>query len=149
MKKWYANLSPEEKVIVRTKNNEAKKKWDANLTSKQKELRNEKERNRYKDNPTYRRKCASRSLFNRIGMSLEQKEELLASQGNKCASCGSPDPGGKGGWHTDHDHNTNFIRSILCVQCNTLLGFLEKQSTRVEQLKAYLNFKPNYTFEVL
>ena len=149
MKNWYATLSPEEKIIVRAKNNAAKERWDENLTPERREARNKKERERYQNNPEHKRKANSRALFNRLGISLEQKEELFESQNKKCASCGSAFPGSKLGWHTDHDHDTKFIRGILCHPCNLLLGFLEKQPERVIQLNEYLGFKPDYKFEVL
>lgn len=149
MKNWYANLSPSEKEIVRAKNNTAKKRWDENLTSEQRETRNKKERERYQNNPEYKRKANSRALFNRLGISLGQKEELFESQKRKCASCGGETPNSKTGWHTDHDHVTKFIRGILCGPCNLLLGFLEKQPERIKLLNGYLQFKPDFSFEIL
>lgn len=149
MKKWYAGLSPEEKTIVREKNNAAKRAWKAKLAPEKVEEIKTFERHRYDTDEGMKRKIASRSLFNRVGITLKQKEELFESQRSKCASCGATEPGTKVGWHTDHDHKTKFIRGVLCHKCNMLLGFFEKQADRIELVKAYLNFKPNFHFEVI
>jgi len=61
---------------------------------------------------------------NRYGITLEDKDALLASQGGKCANetCDRTDPGPRG-WHLDHRHSDGFIRGVLCGHCNTALGF--------------------------
>jgi hypothetical protein len=58
----------------------------------------------------------------RYRLTLEQWEALFESQGRCCAICQNPDPGWKRGWHTDHDHETNKVRGILCHLCNRTLG---------------------------
>lgn len=47
---------------------------------------------------------------------------MFAAQGCVCAICGANAPGGHGGWHTDHCHNTDRVRGILCHHCNLMLG---------------------------
>jgi hypothetical protein len=57
------------------------------------------------------------------GLSVEQFEAMLASQGNVCALCA--EPFGIGKWHgphVDHDHGTGKVRGILHGRCNTGLG---------------------------
>lgn len=149
MRARYAAMPESKREEIRKQQRISKQKWFENLTPEEIEARNKKERERYANDPEHKRKANSRALFNRLGISLEQKEELFESQDQKCASCGSVDPGSKRGWHADHDYDTNFIRGILCAQCNMLLGFLEKQPERIARLNAYLNFKPDYSFEVL
>ena len=65
------------------------------------------------------------------GISNEHWCEILEWQDNKCACCGSLDPGSLHGWHTDHDHDTEVIRGILCFRCNRLLGALGDNATNV------------------
>ena len=63
----------------------------------------------------------------------EVYERLLEKQGGKCAICRTPDPGGKGRFHVDHDHNCcptpkscgNCIRGLLCSRCNPMLGMAQ------------------------
>lgn len=60
------------------------------------------------------------------GITLEQYDKLLESQGGVCAICGTDTPGGMGRFHIDHDHKTGKIRGLLCNKCNPLLGFHKK-----------------------
>ncbi len=69
------------------------------------------------------RRVAGADHEKRYGLSLAQWRDLLASQGNACAACKSPDPGAQP-WHTDHDHKTGLVRGILCFRCNIALGMI-------------------------
>jgi hypothetical protein len=53
----------------------------------------------------------------RYGIGEKDVAELLAEQGGVCAICGAADPE-----HVDHDHETGYIRGILCFNCNGGLG---------------------------
>jgi hypothetical protein len=55
------------------------------------------------------------------GITTEEYDALLLSQGNKCAICCGENLGNRD-WNVDHDHNTNKVRGILCHSCNLLLG---------------------------
>jgi SAM-dependent methyltransferase len=80
-------------------------------------------RARYAANPVSRREGNRRSLVKqRYGITLEDKEILLSSQGGKCAICQTSTPPTSTGWHIDHCHSTNNIRGILCQHCNNMLG---------------------------
>lgn len=46
----------------------------------------------------------------------------LELQENRCAICGTSEPGGMGDWNTDHNHSTKLVRGLLCWNCNKLLG---------------------------
>lgn len=66
-----------------------------------------------------------------FGMTQPEWDDLFASQGFVCASCGSDKAGrtkqGKDGcWHTDHNPDKikgepGFVRGILCHWCNIAL----------------------------
>lgn len=75
------------------------------------------------------RAIRNRRLLQRYGISADQFDAILASQGG-CAVCGRTESNGKY-WHTDHDHSCcptdarscgKCIRGILCHGCNTALG---------------------------
>lgn len=87
------------------------------------------------------------------GITLEQKTEWLASQDEKCACCGTTEPGGgertAKAWKIDHDHVTGFRRGILCNACNLALGYARDSVDRLQALINYLQFKPDYNFEVI
>ena len=48
---------------------------------------------------------------------------LLKSQGGKCPLCGLPiGPRAKKTPALDHDHDTGYIRDVLCINCNGIEG---------------------------
>ncbi len=65
------------------------------------------------------------------GLSLLQRDTLLAAQGGLCAVCDCEvefrlaRSGQKRIAHVDHDHKTGGVRGILCDRCNLQLGHYE------------------------
>ena len=93
------------------------------------------DRKRYHDNKgIYRDKYYQRTY----GLTIDQYNSLLASQGNKCAVC-------KGNCKTgrllavDHDHNSGSVRGLLCSSCNQALGLLQDDSEIISNLLKYIN----------
>ena len=82
-------------------------------------------------NPNYARNA---HLFSKYGITLEQYNLILKSQGGVCALCGKPPvPENKCGstsMHVDHDHACcegqkscgKCIRGIIHIRCNFMLG---------------------------
>lgn len=60
----------------------------------------------------------------KYGMSKQNFQDLLDSQGGRCACCGTETPGGRGNWYVDHCHETGKVRGLLCHHCNTGVGNL-------------------------
>jgi len=52
----------------------------------------------------------------RLGLTLDDYERLLATQGGVCAICERPPK--KRRLHVDHDHATGKVRGLLCFTCN-------------------------------
>jgi hypothetical protein len=93
------------------------------------------------------RRChASAQKKAKYGITLEEFEDLLASQGGKCAIC--PRSVREDGYRLsiDHDHRCcpgtvscgNCIRGILCPNCNRGLGLFAENPERLAQAIAYL-----------
>jgi hypothetical protein len=81
--------------------------------------------------------------LNRYGLTREQFDQLLDEQGHACAMCLSSFEDGQKVC-IDHDHACcpdgkrscgNCIRGLLCNDCNTALGQIEK---KYEMARAYL-----------
>lgn len=89
-----------------------------------------------------KREVNRRASLARYGLTVEKFESILRDQDGLCAmpDCRSPEPGGKGQWHVDHDHSTGRVRGILCHKCNITLGYYEKNTFRHEVFKKYLAF---------
>lgn len=99
-------------------------------------------RKAYEQNPTNRRRKLERQKHTRYmrqySMTHEQRDEMLAKQGNCCAICKTTDPGGRHGWHTDHCHSSGVVRGILCNNCNLMLGHSRDSTEVLETASQYL-----------
>lgn len=75
------------------------------------------------------------------GMTTEQFDSLLESQGGVCANvgCGVKEPGGRWNtWHIDHDHLTNEVRGLLCNKCNLAIGHASDSPEILRGLAEYV-----------
>lgn len=57
----------------------------------------------------------------KYGITWEQYKQMLADQNGLCALCEKTDGAGRR-LSVDHDHDTGFIRGLLCVNCNAAIG---------------------------
>jgi hypothetical protein len=69
----------------------------------------------------------------------EEWDKQWDLQGHCCAVCKcSEPPEYTQGWHTDHDHDTNKFRGIVCRRCNWLLGHAEDDPSILRAGAKYL-----------
>lgn len=89
---------------------------------------------RRRENPEYRQKHREKNWESRIrcnfGITPEQYNEMLNRQKHRCKICGKPEKTKR--LAIDHDWNTGEIRGLLCLQCNTHLGWYERQKRSIE-----------------
>jgi len=79
----------------------------------------------------------------KYGISQEKYDELLKSQGGKCAICGTK----KGTMCVDHDHsccdtNTSCgkcIRGLLCTRCNVGIAMFNDSAESMKKAVNYVN----------
>lgn len=71
------------------------------------------------------------------GIDVSTYNEMLKLQDGKCAICKKLP--GKRRFNVDHNHNTNEIRGLLCMHCNLMIGFFEKNRITVKMIAEYLN----------
>lgn len=89
----------------------------------------------------YRRhpeKALAKSRKRKYGLTAAEISDILKSQGDLCAICATPKPGGRGTWHLDHDHETGRARGLLCAACNQGLGRFEDNAKRLRAAANYL-----------
>src|ERR1035437_829372 len=79
----------------------------------------------------------SYSLRRRYDITKEQWDAKFDAQGRRCAGCKTTDPGIRG-WQTDHCHEANKFRSILCKDCNMAIGLLKDSPETLKALMALL-----------
>lgn len=77
-------------------------------------------------------------MLKRYGITFTEYKALLIKQRYRCAACRTDEPGGRGRFHVDHDHETGEVRGLLCTNCNLALGLLKDDVHRVRRLLRYL-----------
>lgn len=70
----------------------------------------------------------------RYGISLAEAEAMRAAG---CAVCGAHEEAGRE-LSIDHCHDTGKVRGALCFACNTALGKLADDPSRIRRLAAYV-----------
>lgn len=87
-----------------------------------------------------KKKIADRKSYlkRRYGMTLDDYDEMLATQGGVCAICGKARPEERT-LHIDHDHVSGEIRGLLCFRCNNALGDFEEQYELFQRAADYLD----------
>lgn len=85
-----------------------------------------------------------RKIVQAYGITWEQYEALLQSQGGVCAICrnGEPIAHGRTGKQfrlsVDHCHSTGRVRGLLCQKCNRALGLLGDDPVMLQRAIGYL-----------
>ena len=93
------------------------------------------------DNPERQARAVRRSkLMREYGLTEEDYDRLLESQGRGCAICGDTDPGVKNRTQlfVDHDHTTGLCRGLLCNKCNLGLAQFKDDPALLAKAMEYL-----------
>jgi len=113
--------------------------WKAHSRENRDKL-NAAERNRRAENPKKIRARVQKSyLKNTFGMTVQDRDSMIAAQGGKCAICQDVFISS---FHThiDHAHGSDpvIVRGILCSRCNTGLGHFKDSPERILRAVQYL-----------
>jgi len=81
-------------------------------------------------------------LKRKYGMTESDLQALLSAQDGRCAICRVTlnllkQQSGETA-HIDHDHATGKVRGVLCMRCNTALGYFRDSSATLIAAAAYL-----------
>jgi len=76
----------------------------------------------------------------KYGITEDQYNEMLESQGNKCAICKSKETKDKKRhrFMVDHCHSTGVVRGLLCSSCNKAIGLLHDSPDILQSAICYL-----------
>ena len=160
-KKWkeaHPNYMKEYMQKYNEEHKEEKKVVDREYHQAHKEERNAYRRQWTVDHPGHqlahrRKKRLEDPLYDRrhmlktkYGITAEEYDEMLESQGNGCAICSGRElQKGRYHMHVDHNHVTGQVRGILCHKCNSLLGMakdsIEILNLAIAYLEAYATRK--------
>jgi hypothetical protein len=85
------------------------------------------------------RKCKSETgkFRNKYGLTGMDVRRMLAAQDGHCAICPTPIVFGVSTC-VDHCHATNVVRGVLCIRCNTGLGFFRDNPEYLASAISYL-----------
>lgn len=87
----------------------------------------------------YKPAIRERHLIRKYGVSLSDYDNMLRSQGGKCAICLKPEAEQfKSVLHVDHCHNTGVVRGLLCRGCNHMLGAISDDVKALYRAISYL-----------
>jgi hypothetical protein len=111
-------------------NSETRKKWREDNKEHTKEYNKE----RWKKIRT-----SKPHLKSMYGITLEDYNNMFESQKGCCLGCGIHQSELKQPLCVDHDHSNGKIRGLLCVKCNSALGFLGDNVNTLYNLINYLN----------
>ena len=93
--------------------------------------------------PTLRRRYG----LAQYGLTPEDYERMLESQGGVCAICGT-NPKPERHLCVDHDHETNSVRALLCIGCNAGVGhFREEPDYMIAAAMYIVKHKESVTHE--
>jgi len=81
----------------------------------------------------FRNSQTARDNLRKYNLSPEKRVALEEKQGGKCAICLRVKK-----LCVDHNHVTGFVRGLLCVSCNVMLGRLNEDFTAFERAIRYL-----------
>lgn len=110
---------------------EYSRKWRA----LNRDLHNERAKiNHQKYKHKYVLRNANYALMFKYGIGLEFYNFMLARQSGGCFLCGRHETTRR--LHVDHDHATGQVRKLLCMRCNTHLGWVEQLG--LQKIKDYL-----------
>jgi hypothetical protein len=84
-------------------------------------------------------------LLRHYDISLEKYNQILLNQNNCCKICKINILEVSRRFAVDHDHETNQIRGLLCVHCNSGLGHFKDKKELLQEAINYLEESKNST----
>lgn len=98
-------------------------------------------RARYASQPAARIANLDAQLRRNYGISFADYSLMLGEQDFRCLICREPASGGAKAasrLHVDHDHETGFVRGLLCTRCNQGLGYFRDNPDLLRSAVEYL-----------
>jgi hypothetical protein len=80
-------------------------------------------------------KNREKHLKTRYGITLDDYVALVEKQEGRCACCNNLEKN----LLVDHDHDSDKVRGLLCINCNSMLGYALDNPRRLELGIEYLN----------
>lgn len=132
-KKWYDKNGKQYARLYRKNNPSTKRNIAKTYYDKNKHRIKEKAKERYKtiaNDSNFKLKQRDSHLKRTYGINIKIYNSMLSDQDGKCKICKEVKK-----LFVDHCHKTNKIRGLLCIKCNTGLGWYDKY---LDGVKEYL-----------
>jgi len=72
------------------------------------------------------------------GITIDDYDNMVKKQQNRCAICNSHQSELKQTLHVDHCHSTGKVRGLLCKKCNSAIGLFEDSQDRLKRAIEYI-----------
>lgn len=92
------------------------------------------------NNPDIVQKWEHKRRLKKYKLSTEEHNKILENQNGVCAICNKTCKSGRE-LAIDHDHITNEVRGLLCMNCNNGIGRFEDDITLLQNAIKYLETK--------
>lgn len=80
-------------------------------------------------------------LLRKYGITVDKYMQWYEEQDGCCSICGEHKPSkGHDGLVVDHNHDNGNIRGLLCLQCNSAVGYVQESVDIAEKLVEYLKY---------
>ena len=83
-------------------------------------------------------KIRENKLKTKYNLTLDKYNKMLSDQKNCCKGCGEHESNFTKGLFVDHNHKTNKVRSLLCTNCNTIIGLANEDTAKLDKLIEYI-----------
>ena len=97
---------------------------------------------RYRKTDKGKKRMRKGHLKATYGITLDEYDQMVIRQKNRCAICGKPESrsikGAVPRLGIDHNHKTGEIRELLCYSCNLALGYANDDPELLRRMIAYL-----------
>ena len=135
--------------LKRIRYNAYSRSWGKQVSPEARQLKNDKARGpareryyRVRQDPQMRKVYALRHRLKRYELDEQGYYALYEKQGGLCAICLQPErqlyKGKPVELSIDHDHKTGKVRGLLCSACNSVIGFVEDDPSRLQAAVEYL-----------
>jgi hypothetical protein len=131
-REYYREWRKKNKASIAASN----KKWEQNNPEK-KALSHKKWLDNHQEHVQAR---SRRNRLRQYNMTVEEYDDMIRVQGGVCAidGCGGRPSGRWNRLFVDHDHKTGKVRKLLCLHCNSAIGYLRDNPERAIAISEYL-----------
>lgn len=126
------------KYYAKNKDRLLKKQKEYNIKNKD-HIREQGKKYYLRNKEHHKKVMKENHLKSAFGIDIQEYNKLFDEQNGCCAICGRHQSELSQTLYVDHNHETNKIRGLLCINCNALLGHAKDNSNVLEKAMHYLD----------